>query len=54
MNSPFFRGAMTAQITPFDSSGQIQEKHLRDLIDLQIQGELMRLYPVEQPVRPQP
>ena len=32
MNSQLFRGAMTALITPFDSSGQIQEKHLRDLI----------------------
>ena len=45
MNAPLFRGAMTALITPFDSSGQIQEKHLRDLIDLQVQGRVDAIVP---------
>ena len=45
MNSQLFRGAMTALIKPFDSTGQIQEKHLRDLIDLQIQGRVDAIVP---------
>ena len=45
MNSPLFRGAMTALITPFDSSGQLQAKHLRDIIEIQIQGGVDAIIP---------
>jgi 4-hydroxy-tetrahydrodipicolinate synthase len=40
-----FRGAITALVTPLDKNGQLQEEHLKKLIDLQIQGRIDGLVP---------
>jgi 4-hydroxy-tetrahydrodipicolinate synthase len=40
-----FRGAITALVTPLDKNGQLQEEHLKKLIDLQIQGGIDGLVP---------
>ena len=39
------RGALTALVTPFDKEGALQEAHLRQLIDCQIQGGVDGLVP---------
>lgn len=41
-----FKGAFTALVTPFDDSGAIDEKALRELVDRQIAGGISGLVPV--------
>jgi 4-hydroxy-tetrahydrodipicolinate synthase len=41
----FFRGAMTALVTPFDRNGKVHEEHLRRIIELQIQGGIDAIVP---------
>ena len=43
--SPLFRGAITALVTPFDRSGGIHEDHLRKIIDRQIAAGVDGLAP---------
>jgi 4-hydroxy-tetrahydrodipicolinate synthase len=40
-----FRGAMTALVTPFDQSGKLHEKHLKRILDFQIQGGMDAIVP---------
>ncbi|MDE2665297.1 MAG: 4-hydroxy-tetrahydrodipicolinate synthase [Acidobacteriota bacterium] len=43
--SPHFRGAITALVTPFDRSGRIEEDHLREIVERQIAGGVDGLAP---------
>ena len=43
--SPQFRGAITALVTPFDRSGKVHKDHLRKIIEKQVAGGIDGLAP---------
>ena len=43
--SPYFRGAMTALVTPFDRSGRIHPGHLQKIVDRQVAAGVDALVP---------
>ena len=42
---PFFRGAMTALVTPFDRSGRIHQAHLKKIVERQVAAGVDALVP---------
>src|SRR4051794_2462816 len=45
LNIEWLRGCATALVTPFDSTGAVDEERLRDFIDFQIKGGVKILIP---------
>jgi 4-hydroxy-tetrahydrodipicolinate synthase len=41
----FFRGAMTALVTPFDRDGKVHEEHLQKIIEYQLRGGIDAIVP---------